>query len=68
MKGQREMSQDRFRDGSRVTPLPSPGVFARHNGVDRRALLPDGSESDSSVNALFADRGIEYKVDGGDAR
>ncbi|NIL85672.1 hypothetical protein RhoFasGS6_03065 [Rhodococcus fascians] len=68
VKGQREMSQDRFRDGSRVTPLPSPGVFARHNGVDRRALLPDGSESHSSVNALFANRGIEYKVDGGDVR
>ncbi|OZC82100.1 NADH:ubiquinone oxidoreductase subunit J [Rhodococcus sp. 06-412-2C] len=68
VKGQREMSQDRFRDGSRVTPLPSPGVFARHNGVDRRALLPDGSESESSVNALFADRRSQYKVDGGDER
>ena len=68
VKGQRQMSQDRFRDGSRATPLPSPGVFARHNGVDRRALLPDGSEAESSVNALFADRRSQYKVDGGDAR
>lgn len=68
VKGQREMSRDRFRDGSRVTPLPSPGVFARHNGVDRRALLPDGSESEASVNALFADRRSENKAHDGDER
>lgn len=62
VKGQRELSQERFRDGSRVTPLPSPGVFARHNGVDRHALLPDGSESEVSVNAMFADP----RIDGGE--
>ncbi|WP_072688144.1 NADH-quinone oxidoreductase subunit J [Rhodococcus marinonascens] len=49
-KDQRELSQERVRDGSRVTPLPSPGVYARHNAVDIPALLPDGSFSELSVS------------------
>ncbi len=53
---QREMSQRRFRDGVDMTPLPSPGVFARHNAVDIPALLPDGSESELSVNATLIAR------------
>ena len=50
---QKELSQDRFRFGDRVTPLPSPGVYARHNGVDRPARLPDGSDAESSVSRQF---------------
>lgn len=50
-KTQREMAVDRFRTGARATPLPSPGVYARRNAVDTPALLPDGSEEQSSVNA-----------------
>ncbi|CAG7604664.1 hypothetical protein E143388_05288 [Rhodococcus opacus] len=49
-KDQRELSQDRVREGARVTPLPSPGVYARHNAVDIPALLPDGTFSELSVS------------------
>lgn len=65
---QKEMSQDRFRVGARVTPLPSPGVFARHNGVDQRALLPDGSSSELSVSRAFRtetdDEDVSEREDG----
>ena len=52
-KTQREMAVERFRDGSRATPLPNPGVYARHNAVDTPARLPDGSDEQSSVNATL---------------
>ncbi len=42
-KTQREMSVERFQPGGHPTPLPGPGVFARHNAVDTPARLPDGS-------------------------
>jgi NADH-quinone oxidoreductase subunit J len=47
---QREMAVERFRDGTRATPLPAPGVYARRNAVDTPALLPDGTDELSSVN------------------
>ncbi len=53
---QRELSVQRFRDGIDMTPLPSPGVYARHNAVDVPALLPDGTPSDLSVNATLRPR------------
>ncbi|QNG21598.1 NADH-quinone oxidoreductase subunit J [Rhodococcus triatomae] len=53
---QKELSQERFRKGDRVTPLPSPGVYARHNAVDRPALLPDGSFSHESVSRVLPRR------------
>jgi NADH-quinone oxidoreductase subunit J len=66
-KGQRELSQDRFRrwaertvgdtPDAHVTPLPSPGVYARHNAVDMPALLPDGSYSRLSVSRVLHQRG-----------
>ena len=49
-KTQRELAVERFRDGSRATPLPNPGVYARHNAVDSMARLPDGSDERSSVS------------------
>ncbi len=52
-KTQRELAVERFRDGHRATPMPSPGVYARHNAVDTPALLPDGSEDPSSVNDIL---------------
>jgi NADH-quinone oxidoreductase subunit J len=52
-KTQREMAIERFRDGGRATPLPNPGVYARHNAVDTPARLPDGSEDESSVSATI---------------
>ncbi|WP_346764780.1 NADH-quinone oxidoreductase subunit J [Rhodococcus sp. HNM0569] len=47
---QRELSRARFRGAGRPTPLPSPGVYARHNSVDMPALLPDGSYARDSVS------------------
>jgi NADH-quinone oxidoreductase subunit J len=48
-KTQRELSIERFRSGGYPTPLPGPGVYARHNAVDVAARLPDGSYSKLSV-------------------
>ncbi len=56
--GQRELSIRRFADGGRATPLPPPGVFARHNAVDVPALEPDGTPSAQSVNALLSPRDL----------
>jgi NADH-quinone oxidoreductase subunit J len=52
-KTQREMSVERFQPGGHPTPLPGPGVFARHNAVDTPARLPDGSPSRLSVPAVL---------------
>ncbi len=56
---QRTLSERRVRDGRQVTPLPAPGVFARHNAVDTPALLPDGSPSQLSVSRVLRARGQE---------
>ncbi len=58
-KTQRELSQERFRPGGRPTPLPNPGIYARHNAVDVAALLPDGSYSELSVSRLLRTRGAD---------
>ncbi|WP_433612153.1 NADH-quinone oxidoreductase subunit J [Prescottella agglutinans] len=63
---QREMSEQRFRDWgagepdatARVTPLPSPGVYARSNAVDMPARLPDGSYARESVARVLDPRDI----------
>jgi NADH-quinone oxidoreductase subunit J len=57
-KDQRELSQERFRNGARATPLPTPGVYARHNAVDIPALLPDGSHSEESVSPILSPRPV----------
>jgi NADH-quinone oxidoreductase subunit J len=53
---QRDMSRQRVASGH-PTPLPGPGVFARHNAVDFPALLPDGSPSQLSVSPAIARAG-----------
>lgn len=59
-KGQRELSQERFRPGGgRATPLPTPGVYARHNAVDVPARLPDGSDSEESVSTILERRTVD---------
>ncbi|MEE4023859.1 NADH-quinone oxidoreductase subunit J [Gordonia sp. PKS22-38] len=55
-RSQRELSTERFLHGVDMTPLPSPGVYARHNAVDVPARLPDGSPSELSVNATLRPR------------
>lgn len=56
-KSQRELAADRFRSGAQPTPLPPPGVYARHNAVDVPALLPDGAPAESSVPLELRKRG-----------
>lgn len=60
-KTQGELSQERFRSGAHPTPLPGPGVYARHNAVDVAALLPDGSYSKLSVSPILQSRGADGK-------
>jgi len=43
--------------GEHPGPLPTPGVFARHNAVDTPALLPDGRVAERSVSATLRARG-----------
>ena len=50
---QRDLSRERVASGH-PTPLPGPGVYARHNAVDFPALLPDGTPSQLSVNPVIA--------------
>ncbi len=59
--GQAELAAKRIKDfaesGVHPGPLPSPGVYARHNAVDTPALLPDGTAEESSVSRVLAARG-----------
>ena len=57
-KTQRELSVERFRPGGYPTPLPGPGVYARHNAVDVAARLPDGSYSKLSVPQVLQQRTV----------
>jgi NADH-quinone oxidoreductase subunit J len=50
---QRDLSRQRVA-GGHPSPLPGPGVYARHNAVDFPALLPDGSPSALSVSPIIA--------------
>jgi NADH-quinone oxidoreductase subunit J len=56
-KTQREMSEERVREGKHLPPLPAPGVYARHNAVDIAGLLPDGTPSDLTVSKTLRERG-----------
>ncbi len=58
---QRDLARARMRDyvehGKHLGPLPTPGVYARHNAVDTPALLPDGTTSGLSVSRSLRARG-----------
>ncbi|MEU3598729.1 NADH-quinone oxidoreductase subunit J [Streptomyces sp. NPDC006798] len=54
---QRELAEQRVREGKHLPPLPAPGVYARHNAVDIAALLPDGTPSELSVSGTLRERG-----------
>ncbi|MFJ4565729.1 NADH-quinone oxidoreductase subunit J [Streptomyces caelestis] len=56
-KTQRELSEERVREGKQLPPLPAPGVYARHNAVDVAGLLPDGTPSDLTVSKTLRERG-----------
>jgi NADH-quinone oxidoreductase subunit J len=59
---QRELAEQRVRLGQQVTPLPAPGVYARHNAVDVPGLLPDGTPAEISVNPTLRARGQMREV------
>lgn len=64
--GQRERVEARvagLADGSVITPLPAPGVYARSNAMDVPALGPDGSPLEASVPRVLRIRGQERSVD-----
>jgi NADH-quinone oxidoreductase subunit J len=64
---QRDLAEQRMRDwaehGKPLGPLPTPGVYARHNAVDTPALLPDGSTAPTSVSRVLQIRGDVRGVD-----
>ena len=64
---QRDLVEQRMRDwtedGKHLGPLPTRGVYARHNAVDTPALLPDGSIAESSVSKVLQIRGNIRRVD-----
>ncbi|MBV2355041.1 NADH-quinone oxidoreductase subunit J [Streptomyces sp. J2-1] len=56
-KTQRELAEQRVREGKHLPPLPAPGVYARHNAVDIPGLLPDGTPSELTVSRTLRERG-----------
>ena len=56
-KTQRELAEQRIREGKHIPPLPAPGVYARHNAVDIAGLLPDGTPSELTVSKTLRERG-----------
>ena len=60
-KTQRELATERFAPGGHATPMPSPGVYARHNAVDVAARLPDGSDAKTSVSGILPPRTMTSK-------
>ncbi len=63
---QADLAKQRVRDyaerGKHLGPLPSPGVYARHNAVDTPALLPDGTPAETSVSRVLIARGTVQSV------
>jgi NADH-quinone oxidoreductase subunit J len=57
-KTQRELATARVAAGGHPTPMPNPGVYARHNAVDVAARLPDGSDAATSVSSILPPRTI----------
>ncbi|GAB7071373.1 NADH-quinone oxidoreductase subunit J [Mycobacterium hodleri] len=60
-KTQRELATERFAPGGHATPMPNPGVYARHNAVDVAARLPDGSDAATSVSGILPPRTMAAK-------
>jgi NADH-quinone oxidoreductase subunit J len=63
-KTQRELAEQRVREGKQLPPLPAPGVYARHNAVDIPGLLPDGTPSELTVMRTLRERGQVRDVSG----
>ena len=65
-KTQAVMAKELFASGNYKGPLPSPGVYARHNSVDTPALLPDGTVSEISLPGPIVARGSAKPVNQND--
>lgn len=65
-KSQAVMAKELFASGNYKGPLPSPGVYARHNSVDTPALLPDGSVSEISLPGPIVARGSAKPINQND--
>ncbi|TPG32802.1 NADH-quinone oxidoreductase subunit J [Mycolicibacterium hodleri] len=63
-KTQRELATERFAPGGHATPMPNPGVYARHNAVDVAARLPDGSDAATSVSGILPPRSVGVAENG----
>jgi NADH-quinone oxidoreductase subunit J len=60
--GQRETADHKMSQvaaGGLITPLPAPGVYARHNAADVPALDPSGQAIEASVPHVLRIRGQE---------
>ncbi|CAO5175913.1 NADH-quinone oxidoreductase subunit J [Frankia sp. AiPs1] len=62
---QREWMRRRFTEGRQATPLPGPGVFARHDSADTLGLLPGGGRA-SGIGGI-AGTAPESPANGGPA-
>jgi len=60
---QRDLADQRIRNGMHPGNQAPPGVYARHNSVDTPALLPDGSIAEQSVPESLRVRGDMRPVD-----
>jgi len=62
--GQAEIAERAVKRGVGITPLPSPGVYARHNAVDVPALDAEGRPIKESVAEVVRMRGQVYRLQG----
>ncbi len=63
--GQRETTEQKMTQlggGGQLTPLPAPGVYARHNAANVPALDPTGAPIEESVPRVLRIRGLEREV------
>ncbi len=78
-QSQRELAEQRVRLGTQITPLPAPGVYARHNAVDvpgaaagrqhRRAVgQPDAAGPGPDARRQRRHAAADGRVGGGDRR
>ena len=65
-KTQAILAKELFASGNYKGPLPAPGVYARHNSVDKPALLPDGSVSEISLPGPIVARGAVKNINQSD--
>jgi len=68
LKSQPEQARQRVREGTQLPPLPAPGVYARHNAVDRPGLLPDGTPSELTVSGTLRRRHQIREVEAAELR